>query len=203
MRTGACIPPPHPLHPIITHYYTHPTHRHTDHTHVPSPLSKLITCQIKGNWEILIRSWRSAGSQRVNLDGTVLISHVINSVWKWRKSCEAVKAWSKAPRVRAMAEKPVFRLWWEWEWYRLTQNDILRMTETVDSSYICLCVCVSWFVLCTISGTDLARNTSEAEFLNFKEPKNRFQGTYSARLCTCVAWRAGTTTLFILGSQPP
>jgi hypothetical protein len=34
-------------------------------------------------------------------------------------------------------------------------------------------------------------------FQTFKEPKNRFQGTNSARLC---AWRAGTTTLFLLGS---
>ncbi len=33
----------------------------------------------------------------------------------------------------------------------------------------------------------------EPEFLNFKEPKIRFQGTNSA-------WRAGTSTLFLLGS---
>ncbi len=143
----------HPLHPPSPHHHTllhtphTQTHTHTDHTHVPSPLPKLITCQIKGNWEILIRSWRSAGSQCTNLDETVLISDVINSVWKLRKSCQAVKAWSKAPRVRVMAEKPVFRLWWEWEWYRLTQNGILRMTETVDSSDICVCNVYYVFVL--------------------------------------------------------
>jgi hypothetical protein len=34
-------------------------------------------------------------------------------------------------------------------------------------------------------------------FLSFKEPKDRFQGTNSA---TLLAWRAGTTTLFLLGS---
>jgi hypothetical protein len=34
-------------------------------------------------------------------------------------------------------------------------------------------------------------------FLTLKEPKNRFQGTNSPG---CVAWRAGTTTLFVLGS---
>jgi hypothetical protein len=44
----------------------------------------------------------------------------------------------------------------------------------------------------------------EPDFLKtFKVPKNRFQGTNSASLCgplVCVAWRAGTTTLFLLGS---
>jgi hypothetical protein len=31
-----------------------------------------------------------------------------------------------------------------------------------------------------------------------KEPKNRFQGTNSARVCSL--WRPGTTTLFLFGS---
>ncbi len=38
----------------------------------------------------------------------------------------------------------------------------------------------------------------EPKFSTFREPKNRFQRTDS-----CIAWRAGTTTLFLLGSQPP
>jgi hypothetical protein len=35
-------------------------------------------------------------------------------------------------------------------------------------------------------------------FKTFMEPRNRFQGTSSANLC--IAWRAGTITLFLLGS---
>jgi hypothetical protein len=45
---------------------------------------------------------------------------------------------------------------------------------------------------------------SEPEFFNFKEPKNRFQGINSARLPPgCVAWRAGTTTLYSYSVPSP
>ncbi len=37
-------------------------------------------------------------------------------------------------------------------------------------------------------------------FQTFMEPRNRFQGINFAKIC---AWRAGTITLFLLGSQPP
>jgi hypothetical protein len=39
-------------------------------------------------------------------------------------------------------------------------------------------------------------------FKTFMEPRNRFQGMNSASLCTMyyVLWRAGTITLFLLGS---
>ena len=40
-------------------------------------------------------------------------------------------------------------------------------------------------------------NTAERVFLN-KEPRNPFQGIDSVSLCR--DWRAGTTTLFLLGS---
>ncbi len=48
------------------------------------------------------------------------------------------------------------------------------------------------------SGIDSASPCSQSPNVKtFKEPKNRFQGTNSARL---LVWRAGTTALFLLGS---
>ncbi len=51
------------------------------------------------------------------------------------------------------------------------------------------------------SSTRLNWNLQSPNFLTLKEPRNRFQGIDAASLCT-VAWRAGTTTLFLLGSKP-
>ncbi len=42
--------------------------------------------------------------------------------------------------------------------------------------------------------------SSETVFLNFKKPRNRCQGSIPPAY---IAWRAGKTTLFVLGSEPP
>ncbi len=55
------------------------------------------------------------------------------------------------------------------------------------------------YVVCLLC-VQVPRPMQRRYFKTCKEPRNQFQGIDFASLCACVGWRAGMTTLFLLGS---